>query len=39
MFIDASILDRNDELHDALVCLKLLECQQFVVVVPLPRIT
>jgi len=37
MLIDVSILDRNDALHDALVCLKLLECQQ--VVFPLPRIT
>jgi hypothetical protein len=37
MFIDVSILDRNDGLHDALVCLKLLKCQQ--VVVHLPRTT
>jgi len=37
MFIDVSILDRNDAFRDALVCLKLMECQQ--VVVPLPCIT
>jgi len=37
MLTDVSILDRNEALHDALVCLKLLECQQ--AVVSLSRIT
>jgi hypothetical protein len=34
VFIDVPVLDRNDALHDALVCLKLLECQQVVFHLP-----
>jgi hypothetical protein len=37
MLKDVSILDRNDALHDALVCLKLLECQTSCF--PLPHVT